>query len=416
VADRAAGATGSTGTTGASQSESGAARDSVRSGPPAAVGQAPGDSVAEPDLIPFDHEPAAPRSAVETPRRPAGAAAPEPSWGKVLATTISLWASRRLRRLTGGGRAGGPGGTATAGARPRRSGIRWPLVAFIVVLVVVALTVLELSRPVSQPGNSHGASGSSSGSGSGSNRALATAQAVRSATAAWVTDQISASDVIACDPLMCSALESDGVAASRLMTVQATTPDPLGADVVVATSSVRSQFGQSLVSEYAPQLVASFGSGASRIDVRAVAPDGAAAFNAAERLDLSQRQAAGAQLIRNDKLIGEKDAAAIRAGQVDSRLLVTLAFLLSQRPVDVGSFQDTAPGAPILYREVTVVDAPGQVGSAALKADLSQVRTQATAFRPAHASIVQLANGQTALRIQFGAPDPPGLLAGGGNS
>jgi hypothetical protein len=334
----------------------------------------------------------------------------------VLATTISLWTSRRLRRLTGRGRAGGPGGTATAGARPRRSGIRWPLVAFIVVLVVVALTVLELSRPVSQPGNSHGASGSSSGNGSRSNRALATAQAVRSTTAAWVTQQISASDVIACDPLMCSALESDGVAASRLMTVQATTPDPLGADVVVATSSVRSQFGQALVSEYAPQLVASFGSGASRIDVRAVAPDGAAAFNSAERLDLTQRQAAGAQLIRNDKLIGEKDAAAIRAGQVDSRVLVTLAFLLSQRPVDVGSFEDTAPGAPVLYREVTVVDAPGQVGPAALQADLSQVRTQATAFRPAHASIVQLANGQTALRIQFGAPDPPGLLAGGGNS
>jgi hypothetical protein len=216
--------------------------------------------------------------------------------------------------------------------------------------------------------------------------------------------------------LMCSTLQSDGVAASRLMIVQATTPDPLGADVVVATSSIRSQFGRSLVSEYAPQLLATFGSGASRVDVRAVAPDGAAAFNQAERTDLADRQRAGGQLIRNDSLIGEKDAGEIRAGRVDSRLLITLASLLSQRPVDVGSFAVTGPGAPILYREVTIVDAPGQTGTAALRADLSQVRTQPSSYQPAHAEIVQLANGQSALRIEFGAPDPPGLLSGGGNS
>jgi hypothetical protein len=239
---------------------------------------------------------------------------------------------------------------------------------------------------------------------------------VRSTTANWITQQVTSSAEIACDPLMCSALEADGVAAARLITVEPTTPDPLGADVVVATSSVRSQFGSALAGEYAPQLLASFGSGASRIDVRAVAPDGAAAFVASERLDLAQRKSAGAQLIRNDSLIGKQDASTIRAGQVDSRLLVTLAFLLSQRPVDVGSFEDAAPGAPILYREVTIVDAPGQVGTAALRADLSQVKTQPSSFRPLHAAVVQLANGQSALRIAFGAPDPPGLLSGGGTS
>ena len=358
------------------------------------------------------------RAEVETPRRTPPAPAAEPSWGKVLATTVSLWTSRRLSRLTGRGHPAGPGSAATADGRPRRSGIRWPLVVFVLVLVILALVGLQLSGALTQTSKSRNSAGST-GSGSGSsesNQALSAAQAVRSKTATWISQQVTASAEIACDQLMCSALEADGVAAARLMTVEPTTPDPLGADVVVATSSIRSQFGSALTSEYAPQLVASFGRGANRVDVRAVAPDGAAAFQASARLDLAQRKSAGAQLIRHDSLIGEKDASAIRSGQVDSRLLVTLAFLLSQRPVDVGSFEDTAPGAPILYREVTIVDAPRQVGTAALQADLSQVQTQPSSFRPLHASVVQLANGQSALRITFGAPDPPGLLSGGGDS
>src|ERR1700761_3351169 len=339
------------------------------------------------------------RAGVQTPRRTPPAPAAEPSRGQGLGPP-------------------GPGSAATADGRPRRSGIRWPLVVFVLVLVILALVGLQLSGALTQTSKSRNSAGST-GSGSGSsesNQALSAAQAVRSKTATWISQQVTASAEIACDQLMCSALEADGVAAARLMTVEPTTPDPLGADVVVATSSIRSQFGSALTSEYAPQLVASFGRGANRVDVRAVAPDGAAAFRASERLDLAQRKSAGAQLIRHDSLIGEKDASAIRSGQVDSRLLVTLAFLLSQRPVDVGSFEDTAPGAPILYREVTIVDAPRQVGTAALQADLSQVQTQPSSFRPLHASVVQLANGQSALRITFGAPDPPGLLSGGGDS
>jgi hypothetical protein len=354
--------------------------------------------------------------AVETPRPSPASPAPEPSWGKVLATTISLWTSRRLRRLTGGGRAGGHGTAGTTDALPRRGGFRWPLVVFVLVLVIVALVGLQLSGALSQHSKGRAATGSSGGSSTGSNNALSAAQATRSQAATWVTRQITGSAMIACDPLMCSTLQSDGVAAARLVTVQATTPDPLGTDVVVATSSIRSQFGRSLTSEYAPQLLATFGSGASRVDVRAVANDGAAAFKTAESADRAQRIKAGTQLIRNDSLIGEKDAGQIRAGRVDSRLLITLASLLSQRPVDVGSFAVTGPGASVLYRQVTIVDAPGQAGPAALQADLNQVRTQPSSYQPSHAEIVQLANGQSALRIEFGAPDPPGLLSGGGNS
>jgi hypothetical protein len=358
---------------------------------------------------------------VET-RRPAPAPpAPEPSWGKVLATTISLWTSRRFRRLTGAGRRGSQPG-APAGTDRRRSGIRWPLVAFVLLLVIAALVGLQLSGALSQQPTSHTATGpGTSGAGNtgttrggnGSSGALSAAAAARSQAATWVAQQVTSSDIIACDPLTCSALESDGVAAARLITIQPTTPDPLGADVVVATSSVRSQFGSQLVGEYAPELIASFGTGASRVDVRSVANFGAAAFTASERADLAARTSAGAQLLRNHFHLGEQQAAQIRAGQVDSRLLVTLAALLSQRPVEVSSFDDTGPGAPVLYREVIVVDAPGQTGTAALTAGLNQVWTQRGSYRPAHAAIVQLANGQPALRIEFGAPDQPGLLSGG---
>jgi hypothetical protein len=284
-------------------------------------------------------------------------------------------------------------------------------VAFVLVLVILALAGLQLSGALSQHSKSQSTTGT--GDQTGSSGALSAAEATRAHAATWIAQQVTASDLIACDPLTCSTLEADGVAASRLMSIQPTATDPLGADVVVATASVRSQFGRQLVSEYAPELIASFGTGASRVDVRAVANFGAAAFEAKERADLTARRSAGAQLLRNGFHVGEQGAGQIQSGQVDSRLLVTLAALLSQRTVDVSSFGDTGPGAPILYRQVTIVDAPGQTGIAALTADLKQTQAQSKPYLPANAELVHLANGQSALRIEFGAPDQPGLLSGG---
>lgn len=352
-----------------------------------------------------------PGSATESPRRVATTPTREPSWAKVLGTTISLWVSRRLGRPAGSDRAGRAGSGGTTAPAGRRSGIRWPLVAFVLVLVILALAGLQLSGALSQHSKSQSTTGT--GSQTGNSGALSAAEATRAHAATWIAQQVTSSDLVACDPLTCSTLESDGVAASRLMSIQPTATDPLGADVVVATASVRSQFGSQLVSEYAPELIASFGTGASRVDVRAVANFGAAAFKSAERKDLTARKAAGTQLLRNGFHIGAQGASQIQSGQVDSRLLVTLAALLSQRTVDVSSFGDTGPGAPVLYRQVTIVDAPGQTGIAALTADLSQAQAQSKPYLPANAQIVHLANGQSALRIEFGAPDQPGLLSGG---
>ncbi len=224
---------------------------------------------------------ASPGPAIESPRRVAATPTREPSWAKVLGTTISLWVSRRLGRPTSSGRPGSAAAGDTAAPAGRRSGIRWPLVAFALVLVILALAGLQLSGVLSQHSKSQSTTGT--GGQTGSSGALSAAEATRAHAATWIAQQVTASDLIACDPLTCSTLESDGVAASRLMTIQPTATDPLGADVVVATTSVRSQFGSQLVSEYAPELIASFGTGASRVDVRAVANFGAAAFRPRSR-------------------------------------------------------------------------------------------------------------------------------------
>jgi len=58
--------------------------------------------------------------------------------------------------------------------------------------------------------------------------------------------------------------------------IQAMAPS-LGVEVIVATPALRSQFGPRLATVYAPLLLASFGTGAQRIDIRYLAPGGTAA-------------------------------------------------------------------------------------------------------------------------------------------
>ena len=88
----------------------------------------------------------------------------------------------------------------------------------------------------------------------------------------------------ASDPAMCAVLAQHGIAAGNLLMLRPGTPDPLGSDVVLATAAVRDMFGTRLASVYAPELLASFGTGPARIDVRAVA------WDPTKRLDPAQEQ------------------------------------------------------------------------------------------------------------------------------
>jgi hypothetical protein len=103
---------------------------------------------------------------------------------------------------------------------------------------------------------------------------LTQADQVRDQAAAWVASQVATSAIVACDPAMCSVLVRYGFPAANLLVLRPGAPDPLGSAVVLATPAVRAMFGSRLVTVYAPQTLASFGTGTARVDVRAVAPDG----------------------------------------------------------------------------------------------------------------------------------------------
>jgi hypothetical protein len=314
-------------------------------------------------------EPAYPVRSVVATRKPAA----EPSWGRVLATTIKLWVLRARGgrvaavaavaaavTVTALALSGVFAGTATQAARARAASTPSPVKA--------------VARPITSA-----------------------ADVAQTAAAAWIAGQLSTGAIIACDPGMCAVLQAKGVSAGRLMPVKPGSPDPHGATVVVTSASADGQLAAS-----APAVIASFGSGSARIDVHAAEPGGAAAYETALRADLAARMSAGSQLLRNNRIrFTAQDAAQLRAGEVDTRVLATLAALSSQYSFAVAAFGDTSPGAAVLYRQVTMTGA-----GKSLEAALALVQAQVPPYLPAQASIVP----PTTLSIEFAAPSPLGLL------
>jgi hypothetical protein len=317
-------------------------------------------------------------------RRPATRA--EPSWGRALVNTVRLAVVRQLG-------AAGPWRPPASGSRRWLARRRWRLAALVLALAGAAVTVLWLTG---------GLAGTPSrtprvpavGSGPPSVAAVAQAQA-----AAWIAGQVSGNAIVACYPGMCAALQEYGIAAGRLMPLRSAAASPRSASVLVTSPSADGQ----LAVRYAPALIASFGSGGSRVEVRVVEPGGAPAYRAALRADLAARRAAGSELLRNSHIrFTGSGAAQLQAGEVDARLLATLAALASQYSFRVTAFGDAAPGAPVLFRRAAITG----IGRG-LAAALAMVHAQNPPYLPAHAAVV----GQTGLSIEFAAPSPLGLLS-----
>ncbi len=336
----------------------------------------------------------------EVAERPPGTQPEGPPWRAVIATTMRLWLRRQSSRLG------------------RLPGRRWVIVLAalaIALLAVGALTVFLARHAVTTTAQAarHTAPGTNPRSGPGRQHpgALPASQA-----AVWVARQVSRDAIVACDPSMCPALRARGVPAANLLALQSGATDPLFSDVIVATQAVRSLFGSRLQIVSAPAVMASFGSGATRIDVRAIAPEGAAAYEAALSSDWAARRTAAAELVRNP---GVRAAGAARqellTGQVDSRLLITLAALAVSHSVNVVAFGGSAPGVaagvPLREMEISGTGSPAY-HSAELQRIRSFVLAQHPAFLPAQVRIVRAASGGIALRIEFGAPSPLGLLLG----
>jgi hypothetical protein len=315
----------------------------------------------------------------------------DPSWPTVAATTVRLWLERH-----------GRGGKRSTTRRHRGVLVLSALAAMTLgALVTLALTHTGQKSPSTPAGDA-------AASAAPSVNPLQIAAANRSQTAAWIAQQVLPGTVIGCDPEMCAALEAAKVPAASLYVLQPTTPDPLNSAVVIATPAVRNQFGSRLTSVYAPQLIASFGTGAERIDVRYVVPGGAAAFENSLASDRSGRIAAGEQLLNNKNVQASTQArTALLAGNVDPRLLVTLSVLAHKMPVQLVIFDDSSPGAsstvPLRGAEI------GTTTSAGLSAMLAFLAAQRTPYLSAVHQLGKSASGQSVVIVQFDAPGPLGL-------
>jgi hypothetical protein len=301
-----------------------------------------------------------------------------PSWGRVLATTVSLWAERRVARL------------------------RHPRLALVLTLCV-AIAAAAVVSVVQGGGTSSRTASAPRPHAAPPAWARGAAGAVRTQAATWVAGQLSNAETVGCDPLMCAALRAHGVAASRLVPSGPAGP---GAEVVVVPASAGGQ-------QDAPVLLASFGSGASVIEVRTAPPGGSAAYQRAAAADLAARRAADAQLMHSQRIgVAGPAAAQLQAGQVDARLLIMLAMLASEHSWRVVGFAGASPGVPLVqapFREVTITGPD----AADLATSLAMVRAQRAPYQPAQAAVVRLPGGQVVLRIDFAAPSPLGLLTGG---
>ena len=294
-----------------------------------------------------------------------------------------------------------------AASGPARRHVRLPWVAAAVVVLIAASGVAgAVSR--------WHAGGHAAGPGGTGHAPPADAAQL---AADWVSQQVSRSVTVACDPLMCAALEARGVPTAKLLVLRTGAANPRGAAVVVATPAVRNQFGSRLDSEYAPSVIAGFGSGPGQVNVQVVAPDGAAAYRVALRQDLAARKTAGGQLVLN-KQIGATARARtqLAAGEVDSRLLILLPALAATHPIQVLAFGDSGPGAgagtPLCTADLSGSGrAAGMTDAGYQQWLVSFVRAQLAHFGGTVVAVRP--GGQPVVRVEFARPSPLGLLSPG---
>jgi hypothetical protein len=317
----------------------------------------------------------------------------QPSWGTVLSNTVRLW----LQRHGSSGRSGS-----------ERSGSRWRPMALLGLAIVIfaagAITVALMGRTSAPPSPRSGPSSPGSGDNSGP------AAVARNQAAAWITDQVSHGSSVACDPVMCQVLAQHHFPSGSLVQISQQSTDPLGSAVVVATSVLRNQFGSRLTGEYAPVSIASFGAGSAQITVLVTATDGATKYRSDLKADQAARRASGQELLGNSRVVTTPAArAAIASGQVDSRLLLSLAALAAQGPqVRIYSFSQVTPGADpgVPLRGMDLAAPPGTDARSYLAAAESLLRAQRAPYLASDIGITTLPTGRTVLHVQFAAPSP----------
>jgi hypothetical protein len=239
--------------------------------------------------------------------------------------------------------------------------------------------------------------------------------AVRAQAAAWVAEQVGPDVTVSCDAVMCAALQAHGFPVSKLVLLGPASSDPVSSVLVVETATVRKLFGSSLAIDWAPAVLASFGSGADAITVRVVAPQGPAEYQAALNTDLANRKISGAALLHDSQVAVSATARRqLLAGEVDLRLLLALASVAGHEPMEIVRFGNLGPGAspgvPLgfadLVESIPAVHMDTLAYARAVWAVLNGVDAQ---IRPERA-ISGPVQGQAILRVEFASPSPLGNL------
>ena len=240
---------------------------------------------------------------------------------------------------------------------------------------------------------------------------LAAEAAVRTKAITWILQQVGPAAIVSCDAQVCTDLANDGFPSAQLVTLGPGSNDPLGSNLVVATATVRNEFGTRL-GLYAPAVIASFGTKNARIDIRWVYSGGAAAYRAALPETLRVRKAADAQLLSNSNIrVSPAARKQLLSGQIDPWLPQLLAIMAYSHPLYIVDFASQSPGGgpASLLRWVdlaTTVKEAHLTPTAYLGWMQSFIATQRAEFRPVWVQQVPLPTGQAVLRIGYGAPSP----------
>jgi hypothetical protein len=341
---------------------------------------------------------------------------PLPPAGSALATNEQTSSSRRASAappepphgtaddLIDAGPGSKPQPTRQGSGRPWWRG-RAATVLAAILLVAVAGGLALILIPRGAP------SDRSAGSHAGTGQRLPAADAARARAVAWILQQVSPAAVVSCDSRLCTDLSDKRFPSANLVTLGPQSLDPLDSDLVVATADIRAQFGARLASAYAPVIIASFGSGNARIDIRWVYPGGTAAYRAAQGPTLRARKATDARLLANSQIT--LPAAARRqllSGDIDPRLPLLIATMAHSHPVHIMGFVDQSPGGgpASLLRSVDLAtaDRVHLTHAAYLRWMRAFLDVQRAPYRPAWDQQVTLRTGQAVLRIGFGAPSP----------
>ena len=240
--------------------------------------------------------------------------------------------------------------------------------------------------------------------------------AIRDRAAAWVASQVSRAGLVSCDRVMCRALEAHGVPGADLLMLRPGGADPLRSAVIVVTAAVTRMVPSGRLAEDAPATLASFGSGGKRISIRMIFAQGAAAYASALRAGLAARKANESWLLNPRITMSVAARRQLATGQVDSRLVLTIANLASDLPVHIITFGDGAPGAspgiPLRCADLAVTGSRAgadPVGQARLMS--VYVHSLENFYVGARIQAVRLAGGRDVVQVGFTAPSPLGWVS-----